>query len=169
MLSCINRFLTCASSLHTISSLCVPLLRGSFISSGHDTKSQQYRMVPEFQNSHDCIANLLAAGMQCDDDILDYEEALDNLHLDIVLQLLQAGGDVKAVTAQVRPAALLFICALLPSSCKLSKTWSFCGTCSCCICMSDVCTERLALRTVLHHVVSVSAIDAPYHGNPNRS
>lgn len=87
-------------------------------------------MVPGLQKSRDCIANLLAAGMQCDDDMLDYEETLDNLHLDIVLQLMQAGADVQAVTAQVRPAALLCICALLPSSCKLSKTWSFCGTCS---------------------------------------
>ena len=47
--------------------------------------------------------------------MLWYEEALDNLHLHIVLQLLKGGADVKAVAAQVRPAALLCISALLPS------------------------------------------------------
>ena len=44
--------------------------------------------------------------------MLDYPEALDNLHPDIVLQMLQAGADVQAVTAQVRPAGMPCICAL---------------------------------------------------------
>ena len=59
--------------------------------------------------------------LQLHDEMLGNEDALDNLHLDIVLQLLQAGADVQAVTAQVRPAAMLQICALLLSSHKLSE------------------------------------------------
>lgn len=50
--------------------------------------------------------------------MLEYEEAVDNLQLDVVLQLLTAGADVEAVTAQVRPAGMLWICAMLPSSHK---------------------------------------------------
>ena len=57
--------------------------------------------------------------MQSKDDMLKYSEALDNLHMDIVLQLLQAGADVKAVAAEVRPAAMPCICALLLSHRKL--------------------------------------------------
>ena len=46
--------------------------------------------------------------------MLWYQDALDNLHLDIVLQLLQVGADVQAVaTAQVRPRAMLCISASL--------------------------------------------------------
>ena len=50
---------------------------------------------------------------------LEYTQALDNLHLDIVLQLLQAGADVQAETAQVRHAAMLRISVLLLASHKL--------------------------------------------------
>lgn len=53
--------------------------------------------------------------MQWEDGSLEYIDALNNLHWDIVWQLLQAGGDVQAVTAQVRPAAMLCMCALLLS------------------------------------------------------
>lgn len=56
--------------------------------------------------------------MQLQEEMLGYEEALDNLHLDIVLQLLQAGADVEAVTAQVRPAAMICISAVSLSSHK---------------------------------------------------
>ena len=73
--------------------------------------------------------------MQLKDDMLEYPEALDNLHLNIVLQLLQAGADVQAVTAQVRPAALLCISALLLS---FQKTWSFCRTCNHRTCILDM-------------------------------
>ena len=67
--------------------------------------------------------------------MLWYPEALDNLHLDIVWQLLQAGADVKAVAAQVRPAAMLCIYALLLASRKRKqKTWSLCKTRSHCLC-----------------------------------
>ena len=59
------------------------------------------------------------AGEYLQDDPLEYTQALDNLHLDIILQLLQAGADVQAVTAQVRPAAMLCISALVLSSHKL--------------------------------------------------
>ena len=70
------------------------------------------------QYDFNCIANLLDAGMQSKADMLKYSEALDNLHMDIVLQL-QAGADVKAVAAQVRPAAMLCISAVLLSRRKL--------------------------------------------------
>lgn len=76
-------------------------------------------MVHGLQYGCNCIANLLAAGMQLQGDLLEYEEALDNLHLDIVMQLLKGGADVQAVTSQVRPDGMLCISALLPSSCML--------------------------------------------------
>ena len=54
--------------------------------------------------------------MQLQEEMLGYGEALDNLHLDIVLQLLQAGADVQAITAQVKPAVMLCISAVSLSS-----------------------------------------------------
>ena len=70
-------------------------------------------MVYGLQHNCDCSAILRAAGMQ--DELLDFGSIMwvhDSRHSDIVVQLLQAGADVQAVSAQVRPAATLCICAL---------------------------------------------------------